>query len=126
MAMLIADLAIRDERTHKVSLIGIFENIRAQSFPCQHGSLTVYSKVTDAQGTYDFRLELIHLDKAQRIAEVPVKGEVPNRLGTGEIVVTIGGLVFPHPGLYEFRLSANGRYVGSKTIRVEKQLPTGG
>lgn len=127
VAMLVADLAIRDHQTNKVSLIGIFENIRAPSFPCRHEALTVYAKVTDAQGTYDFRLEVIHLDKARRIAEVPIKGEAAHRLGIGEIVVTIGGLVFPGPGLYEFRLSANGRYVGSKTVRMEKeQLPTGG
>jgi hypothetical protein len=118
--MLIADVAIREEGTGKVTLVGIFENISSASFPCRHESLAVYAKLTDAEGSYDFRLELIHLDTAKRVADVTVPGRASSRLGTGEVVLRLRGVPLPSPGLYEFRLSANGQYVGSKTFRAEK------
>lgn len=125
VAMLIADMAIREEGSKKFSLIGIFETIMGRAFPYTHPALTVYVKLTDAQGMYDFQLELIHLDGAERIAKVPFGAEAPSRLATGELVLTMKGVRFPTPGLYEFRLSADGRHVGSKTIQVE-QAPSGG
>lgn len=127
VAMLVADLAIREEKTKKVSLVGIFEGISASAFPAVHHSLAIYAKVTDAEGSYDFRLQLIHLDKAQLIAETAdLKAQATSRLATGEILVTMLGIEFPEPGLYEFRLLANGRYVGSKTLRVDRTTASGG
>lgn len=46
-AFLICDYAIREEGTGKVSLVGVFENINARSFPVTHGLLCVYAKLTD-------------------------------------------------------------------------------
>jgi len=51
--MLICDNAIREEGTGKVSLIGIFEQVRSDTFPFGLFSLAVYVKVTDAQGDYN-------------------------------------------------------------------------
>lgn len=125
-AMLIADLAIREEGTGKASLIGIFENVNAQSFPYRHNSLVVYAKMTDAEGPYDFTLELIRLEEATKIAEATVSAKAPDRMGVGELVLSLTNLVLPAPGLYEFRLLANGRHVGSKTFRVIQSKPLGG
>ncbi len=125
-AMLIADLAIREEGTGKVSLIGIFENISALKFPCTHSRLFVYVKLTDAKGRYDFVLELIHLDQADKIAEVSLSADVADRMMVGEIVLRLDNVTFNSPGLYEFRLLASGRYVGSKTFNVVELRSTGG
>lgn len=125
-AMLIADSAIREEGTQKTSLIGIFENITAAAFPCVHPTLAVYVKVTDAQGPYEFKLELIRLDDATKIAEVNAKAEAADRMSVGEMLFKFGNLRFAAPGLYEFRLLANDRFVGSKTFRVVQSPPTGG
>ena len=46
-AMLVCDLLIRDERTHKVSLIGITEHIHAQQFP-----LTMQALLSALGATY--------------------------------------------------------------------------
>jgi len=118
-AMLIADLAIREEGTHKVSLIGIFENLRASRFPFRHPTMALYVKMTDAQGEYDMRIELLRLDDATRVVEARTDFHVLDRMKAAELVFVLNNLAFPEPGHYEFRLAANGRHVGSKSFVVE-------
>lgn len=114
-AMLVCDMAIREEGTGKVSLIGIFENINATSFPTLHPELSVYAKLTDAHGLH---LELIQLEKARIIASGETTITPSDRMGAVELNFNLHNLVFPEAGLYEFRLSANGKHVGAKTLRV--------
>ena len=116
--MLIADAAIREEGTGKVSLIGIFEQVNAAAFPCRHPALTVYAKMTDAIGTYDVGLELVYLDRETRIGEGQMTVEALSRLVAAEVIFRLSNLTFPAPGRYEFRLTANGRHVGSKSFAV--------
>jgi len=61
-AILVCDLLIRDERTRKVSLIGITEQIDAQQFPWTLHSLFVWATITDGQGDYRIRLDLVRLE----------------------------------------------------------------
>jgi D-3-phosphoglycerate dehydrogenase len=117
-AMLVADAAIREEGTGKVSLIGIFEQIAAAVFPCRHHALAVYAKMTDAVGSYDVGLELVRLEAETRIGEGRATIQARSRLEAVEVIFHLGGLTFPAPGRYEFRLAANGRHVGSKSFTV--------
>ena len=120
--MLICDLAIKEEGTGKHSLIGIFENISARQFPARHGRLCVYAKITDAQGDYSIRLELIRLEDFAVVGEGQVSVTVEDRMAATELVFNLGGLVFERAGRYEFRLRANGLSVGAKSFNVV-QLP---
>src|SRR5437899_10596775 len=61
-AILVCDLLIRDERTRKVSLIGITEQIDAQRFPWTLHSVFVWATITDGQGDYRIRLDLVRLE----------------------------------------------------------------
>jgi hypothetical protein len=117
-AILICDLAIREEGTGKVSLIGIFEEIRAQRLPVQHPRLCLYAKLTDAEGTYKLRLELVRLEDMRAIGQGELEATLADRNKVGEIVFQFLGLVFEAAGRYDFRLSANGRYLGNKTLNV--------
>jgi hypothetical protein len=108
-AMLVCDLTIREERTGKVSLIGVFENIAASAFPTVHRALAVYAQLVDAEGEYDIRLELVRLDDARAVAEGRMKAM---------FVFNLENLAFERPGRYEFRLHANDRFVASKSFTV--------
>ncbi|MFH1317874.1 MAG: hypothetical protein ABIH71_02525, partial [Candidatus Omnitrophota bacterium] len=68
-AMLLCDSIITEIGTNKKSLIGIFENITANNFPCKHFKLSVYIKFTSAQGKYNFRLELVDLSSNKIIGK---------------------------------------------------------
>ena len=120
-AMLICDYVITEQGTNKKSLIGIFENINAAVFPCVHHALSVYIKLTEAQGIYRFRLELVDLKSNAVIgkAEVPHEIRIDSPLATHELVFNLRGLKFDHPGEYEFRIFANDQIFGQKTFLVD-------
>ena len=120
-AMLICDYVITEEETHKKSLIGIFENIRASKFPCVHHALSVYIKLTEAKGSYRFRLELIDLTNNEMTGknEIPSEVFIESPLFTHELVFELRGLKFSHPGEYEFRIFANDKIFGQKTFFVD-------
>lgn len=117
-AMLICDQALQEGATGKTSLVGIFENIAAHQFPARCGVVTVYAKLTDAQGDYRIRLELVNSSNLTVIGHGQLRATVGDRMVPAELVFQIGGLVFEKPGPYEFRLYANDRWVGSKSLHL--------
>ena len=121
-AMLICDKTITEVGTNKKSLIGIFENINAFNFPCTHPFLSVYIKLTEANGKYKFSLELIDLknNKAIGRGELPQVLDITDPLVTRDLVFNLAALKFPHPGTYEFRTFANDQICGQKTFLVNK------
>ena len=123
--MLICDYVITERGTNKKSLIGVFENIGAATFPCTHFAMSVYIKLTDAQGSFRFRLELIDLQSDTLIgkSEMPEEVRVPSPLLAHELVFNLRGVRFMHAGEYEFRIFANDKIFGQKKITVEAMNP---
>ena len=122
-AMLICDLAIREEGTGKVSLIGIFENIGASQFPISQ-RLCVYVKLVDAEGEYEIRLELVRIEDLQILGQGQFRGTFQDRMTPAEIAFDLA-LSFDRPGRYEFRLHANNKWVASKSFSVVQVAPPG-
>ena len=116
--MLLCDLTIREHGSGKISLIGVFENISAPRFPVVHRALSVYAKLTDAEGDYVIRLELIRLEDSHVVAQGTLTATFADRMSPGELIFNLENLGLERPGRYEFRLSANDRFVASKTFTV--------
>lgn len=121
-AMLICDYVITEHETGKKSLIGIFETISAGQFPVIHHAMSVYVKLTDANGSYRFQLDLVDLQNDQVLTkcEIPNELKISNPLKSSELVFNLHGLKFPHPGEYEFRIFANDRIFGQKGFVVNE------
>jgi len=122
-AILVCDLLIRDERTRKVSLIGITEQIDAQRFPWTLHSLFVWATITDGQGDYRIRLDLVRLEDlaaSHILDELDVT--LHDRNSMGELNFNLSGLVIDRAGRYELALHANDRLVGTKSIDVIQGL----
>jgi len=117
-AMLLCDLTIREHGSGKISLIGVFENISAARFPVVHRALSVYAKLTDAEGDYTIRLELVRLDDSQVVAQGALKATFPDRMTPGELIFNLENLGLERPGRYEFRLYAGDRFVAAKSFTV--------
>ena len=118
-AMLICDRVITEVVTNKKSLIGIFENIMSAKFPCIHHSLSVYINFTDALGKYDFKLELVDVEENKILNAAEIKGiNIEDKLSTSELAFNLQGLSFPHPGKYEFRIYANGKFFSAKSFTI--------
>jgi hypothetical protein len=119
-AMLICDLALQEQVTGKTSLVGIFETVSAYQFPARHGFLSVYVKLTDVQGEYRLRLEFVQLDELKVVGQGQLRATFADRMAPAELVFQIGDIVFGREGPYEFRLYANDRWVGSKSLNVRQ------
>ena len=111
--MLLCDLTIREHGTGKISLIGVFENISAPRFPVVHRALSVYAKLTDAEGDYVIRLEDSHV-----VAQGTLTATFADRMSPGELIFNLENLGLERPGRYEFRLYADGRFVAGKSFTV--------
>lgn len=120
-AMLLCDSIITEVGTNKKSLIGIFESIYAQAFPCKHYKLSIYIKFTSAQGKYNFRLELIDLSSNKIIGRGGIPElNVSDKLDSYELAFNLMGLKFDQEGKYEFRIFADGKIFGNKIFSVVK------
>ena len=118
-AMLICERVIREEGTGLVSLINVFENINTQQLPVTFPSLYVYAKMTEAQGEYAFRLDIVRRDTMSTIAEAQLPSVVvEDPMANADLIMQLGGLTFAEAGHYDFRLSANGRFVDSKSLQI--------
>jgi len=122
-ALLVCYQAIRETETNKITLVGILERVFGGEFPLPwNRPMAVYSRVTDAEGEYDVRLELIRLADEHTIGRVDGKVSVSERMATAEIIFSLeAGLVFERPGRYEFRLFANAQHVAGTVFTVIRQ-----
>ncbi len=113
----VCDSIIRDEITKKVSLIGIFNTIHANSFPAIHPLLHVYMALTNGHGKYKGELRL--LDDAGKVlvsAQGPL--EFSNPLQVVEINFQWQQLKFAKQGQYIIEVQCDGGQVGSRKFRV--------
>ncbi len=123
-AMLCADMAIREVGTHKVTLVGIFDQIVGPEFPLTwHSPIAVYVRILDADGTYQIRLELVRVDDEQAIGRLDGQATIADRLAATELLFNLPpGITFERPGRYEVRLFANGHFVvGGAVLNVVQQ-----
>lgn len=127
-AMLMCDRAIREIGTNKVTLVGIFDRIWAGGFPLHWvKGLSVYARVTDAEGEYQIRLELVRLEDEQAIGRADGTAVMNDRMSSAELIFNLDAIVFERLGRYEFRLFAQGRHVGGLVFNVvQGSQPQGG
>jgi hypothetical protein len=124
-AMLACDRAIRDPVTRKVALVGVFDRIGIPRLPADYVSgMSIYARLTDAQGRYRLRLELVRLDDDQVIGRGEMDATLEDRLRMTEVTLNLKRVRFETAGTYEFRLFGNDRYVGGLTLTVETAAPS--
>lgn len=104
----------------------MFTDVHTDRFPCQHYQMGIYLSLIDACGTYNFQIDLVHLDTETLIGQgILDPMHIPDRLRPAEIGVTLQNLVFQAPGRYEFRLLGNGKFIEQKEFSVV-ELPSKG
>jgi hypothetical protein len=117
--VLVCDQAIREFGTNKVTLVGIFDVIFGAEFPLAWTRPTaVYARVTDGQGEYDLRLELVRLDDEQTIGRLEGRVTIGDRMASVDLIFPIDALRFERAGRYEFRLFAEGHHIGGTMLNV--------
>ena len=118
-AFLVSDQVIEDSVTRKKSLIGLFTHLQAVSFPFQHQQMGLYFCLTDAEGAYQFDIELIYLNTEQLVCRATLpRVVIGDRLQISDFGINIPSLIFPAPGRYEFRLRMEGHLIAQKDFNV--------
>ena len=114
----VCDMVIRDELTKKVSLIGLFNTIKAGAFPTQHHLFHVYVALTNGHGQYHTSLSIVDVTDNNPIMSVEGSLDFVNPLQVLEINFGLQGLRFDKAGKYAFRVTCEGTFVGERSFTV--------
>ncbi len=120
---MICDQIIEDKKTHKKSLIGIFNQIGAARFPCRHPQMAVYVSLTEGRQSYDVRLRVGAEDNGQTIAELNGKIEFANIHAVAELNFNLVNLSFPQPGLYSIEFYCDDVLILERRFQVLQIQP---
>lgn len=111
VAVLVCDAAVADPTTGKKNLIGIFDRIWVRTFPTER-PVTVYVKLTDAEGLYKLEVRYIQVTTGNVLAGAVGEIVVPERRRSVDALIEFPPLAIPDAGRYEFQVRANDVYLG--------------
>lgn len=109
---ILCDLAARDPASGKWNLIGIFNQVNASRFPTQR-PLSVYLKLSDAEGRYKLEIRYIQVSSGKQLAVASADVNISDRLATQDLGVAFPKVPIPDGGKYEFQVWSNERYLGA-------------
>ena len=124
-------MVIRDELTHKVSLIGLFGIIRAVSFPCVHPLMCIYVALTGGHSRQDMEIRLVRVEDDQPVMAMAGPIEFANPLQVSELNFEWRNVPFEKAGEYvvEVCCGKGSTPIGSRKFNVVQPgqvLPTSG
>jgi hypothetical protein len=118
LAIVVCDQIIEDKLTGKKSLIGIFNQIGTQNFPCRHPQVCVFVSLTEGRGRCGARLRIIHDESNHVVAEVKGNIEFSDVHVVVELNFNLVGLVFPEPGTYSIEFYCDDALVLERRFNV--------
>jgi len=121
LAIIVCDEIVRDERTHKEYLLGLFNTIHAHVFPCVHPRLNVFVSLTNGHGTAPSELRLVHRDGGETLASTKGSVQFANPLALVNVNFEISNIGLPRPGRYSFDFLCHGEMIGSRPFDVALQ-----
>lgn len=120
-AILLCEKIIEEVETHNKSLISIFNRVNSIGIPVAV-RLALYARLTDAEGTYVFKIDVVRLADDKKIAQIiSAPLEIADRLRSFELAIQ-----FPVPiqfeafAKHEFQLYANDVFLGHTAIVINK------
>ncbi len=126
IAIVICDQIIEDKLTGKKSLIGIFNQIATQNFPCRHPQICVFVSLTEGRGQCAARLRIVHDESDHVVAEVKGNIQFPDVHTVVELNFSMVGLVFPEPGVYSIEFYCDEAIILERRFTVSHIKPAQG
>jgi hypothetical protein len=123
LAIVVCDQIIEDKFTGKKSLIGIFNNIGTQKFPCRHPQVCVFVSLTEGRGECAARLRIVHDETNKVVAEVDGKIVFPEIHTVVELNFNLVGLSFPEPGMYSIEFYCDDALILERRFNVTEIAP---
>ena len=123
IALIICDQVITDARTHKKTLVGIFNQIAARKFPVVHPNLGIFLSISQGKGAYDGKLKLIHEDSDETLVSLNGNVKFENPLQIVEVSFIINNLGFKQAGNYRFEFTCDDIPVLTRRFIVSQLNP---
>ena len=114
-ALWLAESADLDPVTGRVTLTGLFDQVRAPAGADDVSGGVVYFSVRGVHGEARLTLRYVDLADNEPLIERPVRVE-GEPLDTTDVSVRVNRIPVPHPGGYVWELYAGGELLG--TVRV--------
>lgn len=119
-ALVVSQDATKDPRTGRLDLIGVIETARSPQFPIRFDGLTVFVSLTNLQGSYRLAIEVVDLEKDEKLTSVaqggPFTWNDPTKVWTE--VARVGPFEVEHPGRFACRLLLNDDYLHEVVFSV--------
>ena len=127
LAMVVCDGIWRDPYTGKLTLIGTFSVIGGVDFPFVHPILSVYVSLTDGQGKFPIKLQLVDVDELNApILELVQEISLSDPRQIAEMVFMAANVTFPKFGEFRLKLLANDEFLLERRIIVHDVQRTEG
>jgi hypothetical protein len=116
----------RSADKRQYSLVNVIHAIRPSPgapYPRIHPELCLFVQLTDGRGKHTFQLQLVLLDEDETVLHTtpPVERDLgPDPLVVHGWPLTLRNILFPRPGVYEFRLLCDGREIARESIRLRE------
>lgn len=120
LAIILCDTVIREVGTNKLSLIGTFNSIFANNFPCTHPSLNVYIALTGGHGRMSCKLRMTSPADNSPVFDLPGQIDFGGPSAVGELVFQLQQLRFPEPGPYSIEFWGGTDLLASRKLNVQK------
>lgn len=116
--MILSDYIIKDAASGKLSLIGIFNGLFAQRFPCTHPLICIYVALTGGRGHVPCNLRMVPLGGGAEVFSLQGTVNFADPVAVPEIVFQIQQMQVKEPGMYSIEFIAGGELLGSRNLQV--------
>lgn len=103
----------------RVSLVGIFDRIVAEQFPCRQAQLCVYVAATELRPSTKLMMRIVHAESDKLI--VAMQGKPDPRVAPTHIMATyfvFNRVVFPDPGRYYVEFWADDNLIVQRRLEL--------
>ena len=121
-AMLLCDAVIREEVTHKTSVIGIFDTFCVESLPGRTTPCTIFLRLVDGVGRFSLTAEVQDPARGVVLFRSPGTGEYgnPTEKTSEELWLPVAPLNFDHDGGYDVVVFADGTEIGRVQFKIRR------
>lgn len=116
--LFLCDVLIQDARTKKVSLINLFDRVRATEFPTVPKPFVVYAHLTNGSGDVELAVHVESLDGMEHVYAQFSHARFPDPVGGLHVSFNVTTCSFPAPGEYQVVLYADRSPVAQTRLSV--------
>ena len=116
-AFLVCEQVITDERSHRKSLINVFDHIHTRAFPLMIPRLTVFASMSNGNGAMDIELRCVKGDQSRPLFVTKGPVEFPDPNAMVDLVIELH-VSFPEPGMYSFVLSCEDDLLAERRFHI--------